>query len=110
MKKKCPLSSVFQTLSSWINAQIKLLDMWKASNIEKHPTKIKKIQGSESRTTTRAVTNGILEEQGVSTVSKCTFLNDATKAWNLAPSSLKTCKTVWSAKREIRKFVKNLPV
>ena len=35
---------------------------------------------------------------------------DATKAWNLAPEIIKTCKKIWSAQKEIKKFVKTLPI
>ena len=39
-----------------LNAQIKLVDMWKANNMEKYPTKVQKMDMNETRTTTRAVT------------------------------------------------------
>ena len=62
------------------------------------------------RISTRAVSSGNLVEKGVSITSKNTFYNDAIKAWNLAPVSIKQCKTLWSAKNEIKKFVKTLPI
>ena len=80
-----------------LNAQIKLLDMWKASNIEKYPTKLKKVTANDGRATTRAVTSGNLMEDGATTLAQNTFYNDATKAWNLAPMDVKTCKNIWSA-------------
>ena len=38
------------------------------------------------------------------------YLNDAIKAWNKAPASIKLCKSIWSSKSEIKKFVQTLPV
>ena len=93
-----------------MNAQIKLLDIWKAANIINHPTKLEKMTACENMVTTRAIMKGNLVEKGVIKVTKNTFLNDAKKAWNKAPESLKSCKTIWSAKKEIQKFVKTLPV
>ena len=93
-----------------MNAQIKLLDMWKASNTLNHPMKLKRIQATEERATTRAITNGDLVESGITILAKNTFMNDSIKAWNNAPLTIKACQTVWAAKRMIRKFVKTLPV
>ena len=93
-----------------LNAQIKLLDIWKASNIDNYPTKLTRLEANDERISTRAVSSGNLVEKGVSITSKNTFYNDAIKAWNLAPVSIKQCKTLWSAKNEIKKFVKTLPI
>ena len=93
-----------------MNAQTKLLEIWKASNLENYPTKLTKMVVSENMSTTRAINSGKLVELGVSNLSKCTFHNDAIKAWNVAPISIKSCKTIFAAKREIRIFVKTLPV
>ena len=92
-----------------MNAQIKLLDMWKASNTLNHPMKLKRIQATAERATTRAITNGNLVESGITILAKNTFMNDSIKAWNNAPLMIKACQTVWAAKKEIRKFVKTLP-
>ena len=93
-----------------MNAQTKLLEIWKASNLENYPTKLTKMVVSENMSTTRAINSGKLMDLGVSNLSKCTFHNDAIKAWNVAPISIKSCKTIFAAKREIRIFVKTLPV
>ena len=58
--------------------------MWKANNLEKYPTKIKKIETNDSRLTTRAVASGKLWEIGVTNYAKNTFYNDGVKAWNRA--------------------------
>ena len=61
---------------------------------------------NDTRTSTRAVTSGRLIEVGVSTCSKNSFYNDGVKAWNKAPDSIKNCESIWSAKKEIKLFVK----
>ena len=36
--------------------------------------------------------------------------NDGIKAWNLAPAKIKDCLTFASAKNEIKKFAKTIPI
>ena len=43
-------------------------------------------------------------------LSKKTFINDGIRAWNNAPLKIKSCSTYASAKNEIKKFVKSLPI
>ena len=57
--EKSNLLSVNQT-----NAQIKLLEMWKATTIQDYPIEVKKTKYDENSTTTRACTNGKLIEPG----------------------------------------------
>ena len=92
-----------------LNAQMKLLDLWKANNCINYPTKIKKMEANEDRSTTRAVTSGKLVESGTSQHAKSTFYNDSVKAWNRALDNIKSCKSIWSAKKAIKSFVKTLP-
>ena len=93
-----------------LNAQIKLLDMWKANNVENYPTKIQKMEQNDARSTTRAVTTGKLIEVGITTGTKNTFYNDGVKAWNKVNDKIKSCKSIWSAKKMIKLFVKNLHI
>ena len=94
-----------------LNAQMKLCEMWKANNVDNYPTKVHKrcINDDESRSTTRSTTKGVLLESGKSTLSQQTFINDATKAWNKAPTSIKNCVSITMAKKAVRVFVKTLP-
>ena len=48
--------------------------------------------------------------QSFSELSKNTFINDGIKAWNKAPAKIKDCITYASAKNEIKKFVKTIPI
>ena len=93
-----------------LNAQAKLNDMWKATHLENYPTKITPMNSIENSANTRAKAKGNLIETGHSTIMHSTFINDATKAWNLAPNNIKTAETHFSAKRLIKEFVKTLPI
>ena len=85
----------FDNLSvNQLNAQMKIVDMWKANNCEKYPTKLIKTVANEFRPTTRAVTNGKLQEIGILNTAKNTFYNDGVKAWNKIPENIKKCKTI----------------
>ena len=46
-----------------------------------------------------------LVEEGSSTIALCTFQNDSTRLWNKAPLYIKTSPSLYTAKKEIRKFV-----
>ena len=99
-----------QLLVNQLNAQMKLCEMWKANNVDNYPTKVHKRNiNDESRSTTRSTTKGVLLESGNSTLSQQTFINDATKAWNKAPPSIKNCVSITMAKKAVREFVKTLP-
>ena len=87
------------------NAQTKLLD-----NVKNYPIKVKKLVANDNRAMTCAITSGKLVEVSQTCVTINTFHNDAIKAWNLAPDTIKNSNTIWSAKKQIKIFVKTLPV
>ena len=93
-----------------INAQIKLSEMWKAVRDEDHPFNLeKRISGPDVRSM-RSISNEVLPVKSFTERSKNTFINDGIKAWNLAPSIIKECNSFSSAKNEIKKFVRTLPI
>ena len=94
-----------------MNAQIKLTEAWKITNIPNYPMKWDlKPKNVDERLTRAAAVADIVLETARTTLAQNTFNNDATKAWNSAPESIKACKTIWSAKNKIKKFVKTLPI
>ena len=94
-----------------INAQIKLTEAWKALNNDKvNPINSLNIKQNEGDRMSRSATNGNLMEQGTSNMAKQTFINDSARVWNRAPQTIKNCTSLYSAKKEIKKFVKTLPV
>ncbi len=60
-----------------IAAQIKLREMWKASNDPQQPIKMKTRERQENAITTRSLTRGDLTEVGRSTKAKKSFTCDA---------------------------------
>ena len=81
-------------------------------NIEDYPIKIQFRQTTDAtrnRMSSRAESNGKLYERSGSDKMKSTFINDAIVAWNKAPNNLRVSKTLFSAKRQIKTFVRTLP-
>ena len=94
-----------------LNGQIKLTEVWKSINKTNYPIKweIKSIPTDGSRVT-RSSNNVTLKENKHSCYTSTSFLNDAAKLWNLTPLSLRECKSIYSAKKQIRTFVTSLPL
>ena len=84
--------------------------MWKATHIDNYPAKINMLKDVVNPVNTRASASGNLLVNGNSTITQETFINDATKAWNKAPASIKESKSQSSAKKHIKDFVKTLPI
>ena len=93
-----------------LNAQIKLLEMWKASNIEDYPLDVQHQEICDGVATTRAAARGKPCDIGRSQLTQTTCISDAIKLWNTAPCAITESKTLYQAKREIKKFVRTLPV
>ena len=91
-------------------AQIKLSEVWKAINIKGFPIKVKKQMTTQDARITRGVTFGKLIEEGSSKLTINSFVGDAIRLWNNAPEEIKKTKSIYSAKLEINKFVRTLPI
>ena len=95
-----------------INAQIKLTEIWKAVNRGNCPIKVTKMKDVLPERPLRSkneMENNLLEH-GVSEQGLKTFVNDGVRLWNKAPKNLKNCTSLFTVKKEIRKFVKSLPI
>ena len=92
--KNTKMLSVNQTM-----VQIKLTEMWKATNTNKNPLHLQPRSVSENERITRGVTNGEIENTGFLTLSKNSFIEDSKRVWNFPPSSTKGAKTIYSTKR-----------
>ena len=55
-------------------------------------------------------TENNLLEIGLSENSKKTFINDGVRLWNRCPSTIKRSKSLFTVKKETKKFVINLPI
>ena len=93
-----------------LNAQIKLLEIWKALNVQNYPLEIRQQAVQEGVATTRATDRGRPCELGRSTGTQSTCISDAIKLWNIVPSTITESHSLYMAKKEIKKFVKTLPI
>ena len=92
------------------NAHIKLTEVWKALNGKSSSLNHLKTKTLASNRMTRSITNGELMEEGLSNKALNTYQNDASRLWNRAPISIKSCGSLSLAKKAIKKFVKCLPI
>ena len=84
--------------------------MWKALNLSNYPLEIKQQISSNNTATTRAAANGRPCDIGRSNLTQSTCISDAIKLWNAAPGAITESKSLYQAKREIKKFVRSLPI
>ena len=89
-----------------MHAQIKITEMWKATNFKNYPLDIGKLQPTDDGRITRGITEGKLIEP----VTLNTFVGNATRLWNKVPNSIKSSKSISIAKREIKKYCGQLPI
>ena len=93
-----------------INAQIKLLDVWKAQQYERHPTSYPRRNDANLEQRTRAaVANNLLEAHGGKIITS-TCINDAAKLWNAAPDCIKNNVSIHSVKKCIKEYTAKLPI
>ena len=111
---KIPNHQIYKELNlisvNQINAQTKLLDVWKAHQFERHPINYPKRNDSNQEQRTRAaVTNRLVEAVGGKIITS-TSINDAAKIWNSAPDDIKNCASIYSVKRCIKAYTATLPI
>ena len=87
-----------------LNSQIKLTETWKAVKNAKSSLNNLNKKKAEVNRSSRSATNGDLIEEGLSVIAVNTFQNDASRSWNRAPVSIKSCRSQYMAKKEIKKF------
>ena len=84
--------------------------MWKALNIEDYPLKIEQQSLRDQGVSTRAASNGRPCEFGLTTLNQNSCISDAIRIWNAAPTNVTRSNTVYQAKKDIKMYVKNLPI
>ena len=84
-----------------LNAQSKLNNIWKATHLDNYPTKVTTLNSLVNSAITRAKANDNLVEFGQTTIMQSIFINDATIAWNLVPSSIKSEENQSKAKKRL---------
>ena len=114
IKDRVPIRTLLEKFNmvsvNQLNAQIKLLEMWKSLNVPDYPLEIRQQMTSDGVATTRAAARGRLCEKGRSSLTQNTCISDAITLWNLAPSAVTDSKTLYQVRKEIKKHVKSLPI
>ena len=95
-------------------AQIKLTEVWKASNVENYaitlePYKLPRADNGVLHNL-RHQANRVFNDSSRLRISKQSFSVDAARLWNLAPISVKLAPTIGAAKSAILAHAKTLPV
>ena len=93
-----------------MSAQIKLTEMWKATNDPQYPIKMKTRENQEGGMGARSGTQRDMTESGGSAQAKKSFTIDAAKVWNKASEKIRTAKSFAMAKKAIRAHCKCLPI
>ena len=93
-----------------LNVQIKLLEIWKSLNVEKYPLTVQQQSTDHSGMATKADQSQRPVEIGKTILTQKSCISDAIRVWNQAPDKIKRCLSISQAKKEIKAFVKTLPV
>ena len=92
-----------------LNAQIKLQEVWKSKNFKNYPTQWE-TDAKLVDPRTRSIQKDSLVVTGKSAKAQSTFYSDAASLWNDAPETIKNAKSLYSVKKEIKKFIVTLPI
>ena len=93
-------------------AQIKLTEAWKASQDPDYPVRLmenRKTENGENREV-RTNTRREMQEGGRLKIIRESFCRDTGRLWNRAPKEIKQSISIQTAKKEIKKYCKTLPI
>ena len=111
---KIPTKQIFKELNlpivNQINAQIKLLDVWRSLKWEPHPTQWARRNDTNQERRTRAAEVNQLKEAYGGKILASTFVKDAAKLWNKAPYCINFSDPIYSVKKNIRNYICTLPI
>ena len=93
-----------------MNCQVKLMEVWKAINLEGYPLKIAQQSVPEVGTSTQAAHKGKPINIGKSTATRNSCVSDSIRIWNLVPSNITESKTAYLAKKAIKEYARSLPI
>ena len=92
--------------------EVKLTECWKAANIENYSVKMDKghveqnVEGRQLRSSSLRE----FKDHSRTKIGEESFHISTGKAWNNAPQEVKETKTIFAAKRMIKKYCKTLPI
>ena len=104
--KKQGLLSVNQ-----LAGQIKLVEAWKAVNVENYPIQLEynQLNRNTNGRAVRETTMKLWKDDTKVTSARESFIRDAAKLWNNAPLNVKNAKTLYAAKKETLIYCQTLP-
>ena len=93
-------------------ASIKLAEVWKSINVEGYPIQLEPNKKSPKDTDSnlRPASTRIWNQDARSSAAKESFSRNAAKIWNNAPENIKNALNLKSAKKQIAKHCKSLPI
>ena len=101
---KIPTKEIFNELKipsvNQINAQIKLLEVWKSQQSDSYRTQWRTRNDAALDRRTRASKENLLHESYGCNILNSTFINDAARVWNLAPNSIKISTSISAATKK----------
>ena len=93
-----------------LNAQSKLLEVWKSLNVNNYPLTIPLQSNQHEGAIKRADNKERPKDIGRSTNTKKTCISDAISLWNSCTKEITTCKSLYKVKKEIKLYVQSLPI
>ena len=93
-----------------LNASVKLLEVWKALNLEDYPLQINRQEKGNEGVNNRANLSRRPVEIGKTILAQKTCISDAIHLWNRSPGRVTESKSLYQAKRVIREFATTLPI
>ena len=93
-----------------LNASVKLLEVWKALNLENYPLSINRQQNRTEGVNNRADMTRRPVEIGKTALAQKTCISDAIHIWNKAPIKITDSTSLYQAKRQIWEYAVTLPI
>ena len=89
-------------------AQIKIMECWKIMNIDQYPLKLEPYNPNKALTdrVIRTSSTKQWKDDAKSVAAKISFSRDSAKLWNPAPDAIKLATSIFTAKKEIKKYCK----
>ena len=110
IKTKVLLANLNMLSVNQLNAKIKLLEIWKALNVENYPLEITTKVTNQNTMNTRAMTSNQPIEIGSKNLTQKSCISDAIRLWNLAPIELKNITNLISMKKATKTYVNSFPI
>ena len=91
-----------------LNAQIKIMEIWKATNIQDYPLSLNKKEIIPGNINTRACTQGRLIVPGIKPIMQKSCITDAMRLWNNCPIEVTAAKSLSLAKKNLKNIHENI--